>query len=114
MLKVFGPNRKKLYEFLSYEELTIYINSSTQPGQSEASFWSFVHHAPEDLKRICVLKRPEYITLSESKALENNYGFIEIRRGSRAPLRQVVVSPWMCGVFKKTGVWSIAVPGDGW
>ena len=94
MLKVFGANREVLGKFLNYEELILFIEAERLAGKTsldQTSLWSFAQHTAEDLKKICSLKRSEYITLFESKALENNFGLIEMRKGSGAPLRQIII-----------------------
>ena len=94
MLKVFDANRGVLGGFFNYEKPILFIESERKVGQAssdQTNLWSFTKHTAEELKKMCALKRPEYITLFESKALENHFGLIEMRKGSGAPLRQIII-----------------------
>ncbi len=85
MLRVFEQGKGKVGDFKGYEDLCEFIMK--KPG-----LWSFNHHTYAHLKHLCSLKKPEYITLSETKALEKGLGLIEMRRGTKAPLRQIIVT----------------------
>ena len=84
--RAFELNSGKIGDFKSYEEFSEFIMKSSL-------IWSFVIHPPARVKHLCRLKDPEYITLTESIALEKSLGLIEMRRGNNAPLRQVVMTP---------------------
>lgn len=86
MLNVFEANKGRVGDFKSYEELSEFI-------MKKSFFWSFITHTPTHVKQICSLKNPHHITLSETKALEKCLGLIEMRRGNKAPLRQIVMTP---------------------
>ena len=79
-------NRGLIGEFKTYEEFSKFI-------MKKSLFWGFFLPSPLCVKKICRLKMPEYITLSETIALEKGCGLIEMRRGDNVPLRKIVATP---------------------
>jgi hypothetical protein len=99
LLKVFDRIKKSVGAFHDYERLLRFITSlenqkllENTPTFGQGN-WSFAEYNSEDLKKACAWIKPEFLTTVQLKALEQNFGLLELCRGDFTVLQEIIITP---------------------
>jgi len=98
MLRIFDLNKKNLGIFDGYEAFLGFITSLENQKLSESSsslglgYWAFAHYTPEKLKHVCAWIKPEFLSNTQLKALQQKWGLIEIYRGDSAAIQEILIT----------------------
>lgn len=83
---VFDRNNKFVGNFDGNEDLISFISSKNH-------HWWCSRVSFDELQKRLNMKKPEYVTTAEYKAVNSGFGLIEIKRGVSRPLKQIVLLP---------------------